>query len=1568
MTRVLTILLVLGLLPAAALADEEGMSRTSWGRFGWWETSIGAYNRTNIDGLLSYNVTLEGLAGTIRARPGEQWAGGPPYMTQALAGNSRLWEIKLVGVGAGRSTIILSRTWSFSTDPDDKGLREGWEKPDFNDADWRAIVVGPLADARYEAGALSEKEKGGGWGVQTTSLGAGGKSGAWENQGLEGYDGVAWYRLDALIPAEWKGEKIFYHCFGIDDEDTTFVNGVEIGRTTMKDNPSAYIAERTYEIPADVIKWGRMNAFAVRVFDDHGDGGFTGTAPELVRGADTLAAQSVKPAKAGDAPAYIRKFNWVTKWIELPDYQMTYSLATALARVTPKGQGITLRFDAPVKHAACVTPAGVKITSAIAGALYDPGRDGVLKENWLLVWHGDSLGHNEDLPILLVLHGRPSSITVEEGDVTIHAERASFDFGPPFGLRQFSGEDTEKWADEGLPADVLEGCRFWSRATLAYPVGHKELYNVDHDREMVTFTEKYDYEIVNDDWGTQPLKIAAVPPIIACLLDAGYPGKILTPRTDPGFISYAGPFAATVESDTACFELPVPVEDTFAALETPGQEENMDEVTRGTVNLMHRWSGWDWNMMDRDSGRLEHAPADKNEPMDFDRARERALTGDYPVIGIPDDHVPGTPLDTPWTSSPLNHSIHVPPFLIADQRVRPGILAAMRRMTASMDRMWSDEVFYGGIWRVEFEPTFKKPMMYIPLYRYQNITDRVNGEAPYDFTSVSGHVAYGFKEAGLWTGRWDMVRKRWHKLLQACDPYWRNHDWATAACDNKDSRPNSSVDITWDNYAGLEALARCAYGVGDLKTYDFLCYLRARLAVGAVAHEALQQYLQPVIHWPDRFFAGHIGEPYPPYRSGLLAEGGVAMEWSIPCPEGAANQVPWRFNNAGVSCPAVGLRWMSMTQPRQTRWALQRLDKYVPHYVEGRLWEGYGGASGPPLFPNVQLDVAANCLTMRYFLGESPDALLADFNRLAGAPALIPFNVERMILFHGRGQLQNLLYTRTCPMWASAWEPRVIWEGRYDPSTGTATIIVEPGDAPLRFKGGSFVKPLSVAINGPDVPERPTLKQARASGGWCYAADRATIHVQSPDQGRIEMVLRFRPDPDAPKPAPRMAPEPPVTALETNLLANASFDDQLQNIARSPFVGPVTGPYLYVNRWMAPGPDPDTSGPYQQGLLRQVGKPWRSAGLALAMCAGRNAQIVQNVPAMPGPHRLTVWMQLGRRQWDSADVDCRVLLSALCAESGAIKTLSDISLLLAPEQIQRDSWTPVILEIDAPDGTNAIQVGVAFQSKDDGDTRHENPVYVDDVELVRVRQLTGNVTTAREPAAPAGEGLDAHLVVHWTFDAVGPGHRVPDVSGNGNDAELAGSAYAVDGPLGKALRFDGQINDVTSGDFRKVDMVRGNFTIAMWFNTTWTKPSGPTLFDYGQDESTYPGVIFQFRVLEDGFGRLESYLALAGNAGYILSRGHPQQINDGKWHHLALSVDRKGEGVTYIDGTAVHRQDLSASSAESLACRGGSRLGRSRYGKPDFEFAIDDFRVYNKALSQDEVLQVMDEATAGAKP
>ncbi len=88
----------------------------------------------------------------------------------------------------------------------------------------------------------------------------------WESQGYDGLDGVAWYRVDFTLDASESRSGITLRLDAIDDDDVTWVNGVEVGRT------SGYNVRRSYEVPATALRAGR-NVLAVRVSDWSGGGG-----------------------------------------------------------------------------------------------------------------------------------------------------------------------------------------------------------------------------------------------------------------------------------------------------------------------------------------------------------------------------------------------------------------------------------------------------------------------------------------------------------------------------------------------------------------------------------------------------------------------------------------------------------------------------------------------------------------------------------------------------------------------------------------------------------------------------------------------------------------------------------------------------------------------------------------------------------------------------------------------------------------------------------------------------------------------------------------------------------------------------------------------------------------------------------------------------------------------------------------------------------------------------------------------------------------------------------------------
>ncbi|MBL0151114.1 MAG: sialate O-acetylesterase [Ideonella sp.] len=105
----------------------------------------------------------------------------------------------------------------------------------------------------------------------------------WEEQGLDGLDGVVWYRREVVLDAAQAAMPATLHLGAIDDCDETWVNGRPVGKTCVWDQP------RHYTLPVGTLREGR-NLVAVRVTDTGGAGGFHGdsAAVQLQLGAARL--------------------------------------------------------------------------------------------------------------------------------------------------------------------------------------------------------------------------------------------------------------------------------------------------------------------------------------------------------------------------------------------------------------------------------------------------------------------------------------------------------------------------------------------------------------------------------------------------------------------------------------------------------------------------------------------------------------------------------------------------------------------------------------------------------------------------------------------------------------------------------------------------------------------------------------------------------------------------------------------------------------------------------------------------------------------------------------------------------------------------------------------------------------------------------------------------------------------------------------------------------------------------------------------------------------------------------
>src|SRR5690606_9042626 len=98
---------------------------------------------------------------------------------------------------------------------------------------------------------------------------------SWESQGFPGMDGVAWYRTGFELTAAEAAAGIVLGVGQIDDSDTTWVNGRQVGAMA-----NAHNRARVYQVPASALRAGH-NVLAVRVQDDGGGGGIMGAQAEI---------------------------------------------------------------------------------------------------------------------------------------------------------------------------------------------------------------------------------------------------------------------------------------------------------------------------------------------------------------------------------------------------------------------------------------------------------------------------------------------------------------------------------------------------------------------------------------------------------------------------------------------------------------------------------------------------------------------------------------------------------------------------------------------------------------------------------------------------------------------------------------------------------------------------------------------------------------------------------------------------------------------------------------------------------------------------------------------------------------------------------------------------------------------------------------------------------------------------------------------------------------------------------------------------------------------------------------
>jgi hypothetical protein len=126
--------------------------------------------------------------------------------------------------------------------------------------------------------------------------------------------------------------------------------------------------------------------------------------------------------------------------------------------------------------------------------------------------------------------------------------------------------------------------------------------------------------------------------------------------------------------------------------------------------------------------------------------------------------------------------------------------------------------------------------------------------------------------------------------------------------------------------------------------------------------------------------------------------------------------------------------------------------------------------------------------------------------------------------------------------------------------------------------------------------------------------------------------------------------------------------------------------------------------------------------------------------------------------------------------------------------------------------------------------------------------------------------------------------------------------------------------------------------------TNWNR-----IFDFGDNTTVY-----MFLTPQNGAsGKIRYAITTSGTGG-------EQQINSSSvvptngWHHLAVTLSG-AVGTLYLDGVAIGTNSSMTLNPSSLGVTTANYIGKSQFSDPYLNGKVDEFRVYNGALSASQV-------------
>jgi hypothetical protein len=230
-------------------------------------------------------------------------------------------------------------------------------------------------------------------------------------------------------------------------------------------------------------------------------------------------------------------------------------------------------------------------------------------------------------------------------------------------------------------------------------------------------------------------------------------------------------------------------------------------------------------------------------------------------------------------------------------------------------------------------------------------------------------------------------------------------------------------------------------------------------------------------------------------------------------------------------------------------------------------------------------------------------------------------------------------------------------------------------------------------------------------------------------------------------------------------------------------------------------------------------------------------------------------------------------------------------------------------------------------------------------------------------AVLCGQAQDSDLLGWWKLDD-GTGTIAVDSSGNGNKGTFVGDPEWVAGKFGSALLFDGQGGERVS--LGNLDVESGAITITCWFNASNLDTPGndPRMVSkaVGGEANDHFWMVSSAR--EGGEKRLRFRLKTNSSATtttLVGGNGGPEDrvIPINEWAHAAATWDGSTMRI-YMNAFEVGSASRGGTSV-AVDPAVGAAIGNQPVGAENrpFEGMIDDVRIYTRALTVEEIEQVM---------